>query len=158
MPAVRRHYQLPGGIVITIVKAVQTSIACPAQWDMWDAEGNYYYARFRHGWGQVRQYEDENWVEAPWKPDEEIDKSVPGWASLANTSFVAFISTFETDGDEGWISLEDFCAQSGLALSPDAARVGYGTHVMNQLAADGIIAQEGSELAEIRDKWNEAGT
>jgi hypothetical protein len=33
--------------MIKIVKVDQTCGACPSQWDMWDAEDNYYYVRYR---------------------------------------------------------------------------------------------------------------
>lgn len=36
-----------------IVKAHQTCYACPSQWDAWDEEGNYWYLRFRHGYGSA---------------------------------------------------------------------------------------------------------
>lgn len=35
--------------MITLVKLVQTCAAYPSQWDGWDAEGNYYYIRYRYG-------------------------------------------------------------------------------------------------------------
>lgn len=144
--------------MITIVRTVQTSIACPAQWDMWDDEGNYYYARFRHGSASVIQYEDENWIEAGWKPDPE-DGDMTGWAYRGNVKFTGFVAGF-TGEDEwrGWISLEEFCERAGLTLAPDAERSGFGDHVMSKLAESGIIAAEGSELAGFRDKWNQAGT
>lgn len=41
---------------ITIVKAVQTCSACPSQWDAYDADGNYYYLRYRHGHGTVQRF------------------------------------------------------------------------------------------------------
>src|SRR5437870_4567412 len=42
---------------LTLVRAVQISVACPAQWDAWDAEGNYYYLRYRSGCGRIERYE-----------------------------------------------------------------------------------------------------
>jgi hypothetical protein len=142
--------------MITIVKAVQTSIACPAQWDMWDESGNYYYARFRSGSASVIQYEDEDWVGAPFLADPE-DGNMTGWAYRGNVKFIGFVAHF-TDEDEyrGWISLEEFCERAGLALAPDLVHEGFGDYVMGKLADDGIVAEEGSELARIRDKWNEA--
>ena len=35
------------GFTFTYIK--QTCNACPSQWDAWDAEGNYYYIRYRWG-------------------------------------------------------------------------------------------------------------
>ncbi len=40
--------------MVTITRLVQTCEACPSQWDGWDAEGNYYYFRYRHGHFCVR--------------------------------------------------------------------------------------------------------
>lgn len=125
--------------MITIVRAVQTSIACPAQWDLWDADGNYYYARYRNGCGSLRQYEDENWVEA------------------AGDTLVARIASFEY-GDElaGDISLNEFARLAGIEIAPEATRAGFGEHVRSQLEAEGIVAEPGSELDGIYAKWDEA--
>lgn len=38
-----------------IVKAVQTCLSCPSQWDAWTDEGQYLYLRFRHGVGTVEE-------------------------------------------------------------------------------------------------------
>ncbi len=40
---------------VLIVKAVQTCIACPSQWDAWDLDGNYWYLRYRHGRGTAER-------------------------------------------------------------------------------------------------------
>ena len=40
-----------------IVKMVRTCFACPSQWDGWDAEGTYYYFRYR--WGELRVDKEE---------------------------------------------------------------------------------------------------
>ena len=39
---------------IEITRAVQTCFACPSQWDMWDANGNQYYVRYRWGHGRIQ--------------------------------------------------------------------------------------------------------
>lgn len=39
--------------MIVLTKVVQTCSACPSQWDAWDADGNYYYLRFRFGHGKI---------------------------------------------------------------------------------------------------------
>jgi hypothetical protein len=39
---------------VTLTRAVQTCWACPSQWDAWDADGRYYYLRYRSGHGSVR--------------------------------------------------------------------------------------------------------
>lgn len=38
-----------------LAKLVKTLSACPSQWDGWDADGNYYYVRYRHGWLYVEK-------------------------------------------------------------------------------------------------------
>lgn len=38
---------------IRLVRVVETCGGCPSQWDAWDAEGAYYYLRFRYGYGSV---------------------------------------------------------------------------------------------------------
>jgi len=121
-----------------IIRAVQTCIACPSQWDLWDEEGNYYYARFRHGCGELRQYKDENWVDAPWKPEEEIDKTVPGWGIYANTHYVKTIATFQ-DEDEwnGFIELDEFCQRAGVELDL-TMYTNYGEHLRDGLVQEGF--------------------
>lgn len=47
-------------MIIKIVKAHMTCGACPSQWNAWDAEGNYYYLRYRSGIGTVQQCESED--------------------------------------------------------------------------------------------------
>lgn len=39
--------------MITIVRAEQITAGCPAQWHAWDANGRYYYLRYRYGTGTV---------------------------------------------------------------------------------------------------------
>lgn len=41
--------------MITLVRAVQTCEAFPSQWDAWDADGHYYYLRYRWGCGMMRR-------------------------------------------------------------------------------------------------------
>ncbi|HEY2087432.1 MAG TPA: hypothetical protein VGH54_15630 [Mycobacterium sp.] len=38
---------------IRLTRVVQTGYVSPSQWDAWDAEGNYYYLRYRFGKGSV---------------------------------------------------------------------------------------------------------
>ena len=45
--------------MIELVKVIETCMACPSQWDAWDAEGNYYYLRFRFGRGSVSRDHDD---------------------------------------------------------------------------------------------------
>lgn len=73
-----------------IVKAHQTCYACPSQWDAWDEEGNYWYLRFRHGYGSASRDID--------GPD---------------------IYTFHAgdDGLDGVIDLQNFCNRAGIELA-----------------------------------------
>jgi hypothetical protein len=128
-------------MAVRIVRAVQTSIACPSQWDLWDADGNYYYARFRHGCGEVRQYADENWVGAPQKPDDEIDKAVPGWGIYSNTAYIRTVATFEVEDEwAGEISLGKLAEKTGLELDPQAYSINYGQHLRDELIKSGLVS------------------
>lgn len=40
-------------MTIELVRIEQTCMACPSQWDAYDAEGNYYYIRYRWGFLSV---------------------------------------------------------------------------------------------------------
>jgi hypothetical protein len=121
--------------MITIVRAVQTCQACPSQWDAWDADGNYYYLRYRSGCGSVTQYKSENWAGAPWV--ENPDESRPGWAKRANTEFIADIAEF-VHGDplDGSITLEEFAALAGMSLSDGIQRTAFWRHTKNQLTEE----------------------
>jgi hypothetical protein len=74
-----------------IVRAVQTCVGCPALWDAWDEDGNYWAFRFRNGHGAAQRGE-----------------TGPGpHAGLS----------FDDDDDmAGVISLEEFCERVGLEL------------------------------------------
>lgn len=121
--------------MITIVKAVQTSMACPSQWDAWDAEGNYYYLRYRGGCGSVDQYATENWVDAPWV--DNPDETQPGWIRRANTEYVRTVVEFQYGHPlDGSITLEEFAVQAGIALAPDLDRTGFWRNIRNKLTQD----------------------
>jgi len=121
--------------MITIVRVIQTCQACPSQWDAWDADGNYYYLRYRSGYGTVTQYKTENWLDAPWV--DGVDESQPGWALRANSEFIANIASFEYgDPLDGSMSLEDFARHAGLGLSPDIQRTAFWRHTKNQLTEE----------------------
>lgn len=83
-----------------LVRAVQTCAACPAQWDAWDASGQYYYLRFRSGLGSVETAESAK---------DYVDISTP------NT----LITSFE-HGDRwaGEMTLEEFLAHAGIRWEP----------------------------------------
>jgi hypothetical protein len=108
-------------MAVKLVRAVQTSMACPSQWDAWDAEGNYYYLRFRHGYGQIRQYKTEDWVDS----DED--------------ELIGVVGEFE-HGDplDGSIELDEFATLAGIELDPAIYAVDYGTHLRDELIKDGL--------------------
>ena len=123
---------------ITLVRAVQTSIACPSQWDAWDADGNYYYLRYRHGCGEMRRYKSENWTDAPWR--ENPDDGQPGWAIRGNTDYIATVALFDYgDPLDGVIDLADFAELAGIKLAPGIMYSGFGDHVRDKLILDGTF-------------------
>lgn len=121
-----------------IVRAVQTAMACPSQWDAWDEEGNYYYLRFRHGIGQMRQYKTENWSEAPDK--KPYKEWIPGVDNIynMNTEYIGLVAEFEDDDEwAGLIELSEFCERAGVELDI-AMYTNYGEHLRDQLVAEGL--------------------
>jgi hypothetical protein len=119
-------------MMITLVKAVQTAIACPSQWDAWDAHGNYYYLRYRHGYGEMRQYTDDDWVGAPSRDD--VPEDTPGWIYLANTKYLGEIAHFEYGHPlDGSITLEKFAELAGIALAPEIDRAAFWRDAKNKL-------------------------
>lgn len=111
-------------MTITIVKAVQTCIACPAQWDAWDDQGRFWYLRYRYAHGQARQYEEgPDWYEtepapgSPWpEPVEVLDFS------------------YGDSPYDGIIELPKFCELIGFTLSPVAEVTPWGTYMSEALA------------------------
>lgn len=111
-------------MTVRLVRTVQTSFACPSQWDAWDAEGNYYYLRYRHGYGQIRRYENENWYELH-PPHSEC---------------IEVIAEFEYgDPLDGDIELDDFARLAGIEIEPVAFRTGYADHLRAELVFDGLV-------------------
>jgi hypothetical protein len=110
---------------------------CPSQWNLWDAENNYYYARYRHGCGELRQYQTADWVDAP---SREVDQTEPGWGIRENAEYIRTVTEFYT-GDEwdGFITLEDFAAQTGIILDPQIYQTGFGDHLRDELIKDGMM-------------------
>lgn len=102
---------------ITIVRAVQISFACPAQWDAWTTDGRYLYLRFRHGYGCAR-----------WEHGPDADQ----WSD--DQLFGPVAASFEDDDPwAGCIELEEFCERAGITLAPDLEHVEYGEHFANML-------------------------
>ena len=78
-----------------IVKAIQTSGACPSQWDAWTDSGEYVYLRYRHGYGYAKTYAD--------------GYDDPGAGNI--------IASFEYgDSLDGFITLQDFCEKAYIQL------------------------------------------
>lgn len=100
--------------MVTLIKAIQTCMACPSQWDAWDAEGNYYYLRYRSAHGTITRYRDEGWLYS-----EEQGET---------------IAEFEYGHPlDGCMSLEEFAGHAGIELAPDMSRTAFWRHTKNQL-------------------------
>lgn len=114
--------------MLTLVRIIQTCIACPAQWDAWDAEGNYYYLKYRGGHGQVRQYETADWVEA------------------AEDELVRIVADFRYGHPlDGSLSLEDFAELAGIAIAENAMITGLGDYWRDELILGGVISPSALE-------------
>jgi hypothetical protein len=124
-------------MVVKLTRVVQTSMACPAQWDAWDADGNYYYLRFRHGCGEMRQYTDQDWVDAPLK--EDVDETQPGWIIHSNTKFIRTVATFEMEDEFGVDTIEQFASAAGIELAPDIYKTDFGDHLRDELIKEGMM-------------------
>lgn len=117
---------------LTFVRAVQTAMACPSQWDAWDADGNYYYCRYRYGHGQVRHYKTEDWVELG---HEE--------------NLIGIVADFEFGHPlDGTMTLEEFAQHAGITLAPSVMVTGYGDYVYDELVFGGAIGLEDSDEPE----------
>jgi hypothetical protein len=119
----------PGGNVdgpIVIVRAVCTSIACPSQWDAWDAEGRYYYLRYRHGCGYIQ-----HWPGGPnfWERQDEEPET---------------IAQFEYgDPLDGSMTLAEFVFHAKVEISTDMKETSWGQHFMQMLKT--AVAKVGEE-------------
>lgn len=115
-------------MTVTIVKAVQTSMFCPSQWDAWDEAGQYYYLRFRHGYGSIRR-----------EPSPDTDT----WHGPGPGSDL--VSSFE-DEDQwaGVIELDEFCRRAGVGLELTEYK-NFGEHLREQLAD--VFAETKAEKA-----------
>jgi hypothetical protein len=77
---------------VILVKTVETCSACPSQWDAWDADGGYWYLRFRHGRGTMGR------------------------------DYITDALSFEAIELGGVITLDEFCRRIGVTLAPEMAR------------------------------------
>jgi hypothetical protein len=95
-------------------------MACPSQWDAWDAEGNYYYLRYRGGYGSVARYETENWCE-----DIEHDQ------------FIEEVAVFEYGHPlDGSMTLEEFAVHAGIELAPSIERTAFWRNIKDKLTEE----------------------
>ena len=95
---------------VILRKIIMTCGACPAQWDAWDVDGNYWYLRYRHSRGTA---------------ERQPGPDVATWTNRQpNISFDTMDG--ETYAD-GWIELRDFCRLAGLNIHPDAV-IDSGNH------------------------------
>ena len=87
-------------ILITITQIARTCNACPSQWEGYDAEGNYYYFRYRGGHLRVDAIPNqEDWV-------SPIQERFGGErSSEQQTIFSEQIG----DGFDGFMTLEKLC-------------------------------------------------
>lgn len=104
---------------VTVVKAVQTCSACPAQWDAWDSLGRYWYLRYRHGYGEARQY-----------------PQGPGWWEAETVEPATEVLSFEFgDSLDGYIELTEFAEKAGLRLEL-AGYTDYADHLAYELGIE----------------------
>lgn len=114
--------------MLTLTRVVQTAMACPSQWDAWDAEGNYYYLRYRYGHGQVKQYKTADWTGAH---EEQLVRVV-----------ASFYFGHPLDGV---ISLADFARLAGITIAEDAMVTGLGDYWRDELILGGVISPSALE-------------
>lgn len=107
--------------MIVIAKAIQTSIACPSQWDAWGDDGKYYYLRYRHGVGYVRHY--------PGGPNfwERLDEE---------GQIVAWFEDDIPEGEpDGHIELEEFVEKVEFRLCKNLNHKHFNEYLADHLAS-----------------------
>ena len=95
--------------MITLVKVRLTCPSVPSQWDAWDAEGRYFYLRYRFGRATVDQF-----------PSSDVES----WP----TTYLGGVAAWEHEDRfpdprgcfHGWMSLREFCEHTGLQLADGA--------------------------------------
>jgi hypothetical protein len=102
---------------------------------MWDAEDNYYYARYRGGCGSVTQYTTVDWVDAP---SIEVEDHEPGWGIRSNSAFVRHVADFQYGGMwDGDMTLEEFITHvDDMELADDIVYTGFGDHLRDRLVQE----------------------
>jgi hypothetical protein len=126
-------------------------MACPAQWDAWDEEGNYYYLRYRHGCGAMIQYKTEDWLDAPYPGDVNFAN-----VYTSNPEYIRHVAEFEYgDPLDGDIELDDFARLADVELDPKIYHTNYGDHLRDELIKDGLtifLEGTGNPLVESTDE------
>lgn len=121
--------------LITLVRVVCTSLACPSQWDAWDDQGRYHYLRYRHGVGSAERAGSEDAWNDAWK-SAHWDEETLVWHGLEAIEQLASFEYVDENGWDGEISLETFCEKAGFRLADTVERVAYWRNIANQLAEE----------------------
>lgn len=97
--------------MVAFVRVVETCIAAPNQWDAWDADGQYYYLRFRYGRGTVERLPGPDVTTWPLPyPSPEI--LVASWETEQRRAGIRDYSGVE--------DLDEFLRLLGMELAPGA--------------------------------------
>jgi hypothetical protein len=86
---------------VILKRVIQTCASHPSQWDAWDADGNYWYLRYRFAHGTAERQpgpDPTQWTSEDVRAEFATDRG-------------------EYDGD---ISLAEFCQLAGLNIHPEA--------------------------------------
>lgn len=105
--------QEPDGTVV-LTRGVQTCIACPSQWDAWDAQGRYYYLRHRNGRGSVDRFASQD-------PDT--------WGTEPLGQLARFHAKELPYGGDDLQELAAFCELAGIELAPDFQLTTYQEYI-----------------------------
>lgn len=95
---------------IELVRVVETCAGCPSQWDGWDAAGQYYYMRYRHGQGTVH---------AEPGPDPDTWTTFP--ANLGQPFSDGAVAAWDDGTGSGYITLHEFLEAAHMTLAPGIA-------------------------------------
>lgn len=93
-----------GSHLPALTRVVQTCWGCPSQWNAWDADGQYYYLRYRSGRGTVETAASE---------EDYLDPETPPPVLVANFNHGV---PFDSD-----ICLEEFLQRAGMRLAEEAS-------------------------------------
>jgi hypothetical protein len=91
---------------VILAKVIETCRACPAQWDAWDLDGNYWYLRYRSNRGSAER-----------QPSPDLQTWTDGPPNMS------FDTTGEYPPMHGVMDLPEFCRRAGLGIHPRAELV-----------------------------------